>query len=243
MNTYRHLVYLVLDELKLISDDSFFSEEHIMFLLSKYRGLLLKREYKDIKKEIPESNYQTLCLETEVVDAIPGLPCEGSYLRSKEKIPELMTISSPKVYAADFYQSEITYVPKERMRYVGNNKWLQNVIYASLGPDNYLYLKSSNPQYLYMENLRVSGIFEDPEKVNEYSCDDDTENSSCDPMDNKFPIEEALIPELIQLVVKELSGALYKPADSVNNASDDLSDIYSYIKRNMKSDYQKQLES
>lgn len=54
MSTYRELVYLVLDELKLTSDDALFNEEHVMFLLGKYRGFLLKQQYKDIKKEIPE---------------------------------------------------------------------------------------------------------------------------------------------------------------------------------------------
>ena len=65
MSTYKHLVYLVLDELKLMSDDSFFTEDHVIFLLNKYRAFLLKQRYSDIRKEIPTSNYQTLCLELE----------------------------------------------------------------------------------------------------------------------------------------------------------------------------------
>jgi hypothetical protein len=38
-------------------------------------------------------------------------------------------------------------------------------------------------------------------------------------------LEEALIPQLIQLVVKELSRPEYLPKDSANNAEDDLSGI------------------
>ena len=63
MNTYRQLVYMVLDELKGSADDFTFTEDHVMFLLSKYRAFLLKQRYADIKKPMPESNYQTLCLE------------------------------------------------------------------------------------------------------------------------------------------------------------------------------------
>jgi hypothetical protein len=42
MSTYREMIHMVLDELKVISDDSHFQEEHVMFLLDKYRGFLLK---------------------------------------------------------------------------------------------------------------------------------------------------------------------------------------------------------
>lgn len=222
--TYRELVYLVLDELKLSADDAYFTEEHVVFLLGKYRGLLLKQQYKDVKKEISESNYQTLCLDLIQVPAIAGEPCEGgTYLRSKEKIPFLMSIATPRVYTEDYYQGEITYVSRERMRYVGYNRWLPNIIYASIGPDNYLYFKSFNPQYLYLEKARLTGIFEDPDKASEFECD--KSEDSCDILDMPFHLEEALIPQVVQLVVKELSGSIYLPKDTQNNSNDDLSGI------------------
>lgn len=241
MSTYRELVYLVLDELKLISDDAVFNEEHVMFLLGKYRGLLLKQQYKDIKKEIPESNYQTLCLDLKQVPAIAGEPCEGgTYLRSEEKIPFLMSIATPKVYPEDYYQGNISYVSRERMKYVGYNRWLPNVIYASIGPDNYLYFKSFNPQYLYLKKVKLTGVFEDPEKAAEFECNRD--ETTCDPMDMKFPLEEALIPQLIDSVMRELSNGIYKPEDPENNASDDLSNIASFLRNNIKSNLQKQID-
>lgn len=238
--TYRSLVYLVLDELKLSTDDSYFTEDHIIFLLSKYRGALLKQQYKDIKKEIPESNFQTLCLKLITVPAISGEECEGgTYLRSEEKIPFLINISTPNIYSEDFYQGEITYVSRERMKYVGYNKWLSNIIYASIGPDNYLYLKSFNPQYYYLESVKFTGVFEDPEIASELECN---KESACDILDKTFPLEEALIPQVVQFVVKELSGSIYKPEDKSNNASDDLSNIATYLRNNLKSNLQKQIE-
>lgn len=231
MSTYRELVYLVLDELKLTSDDALFNEEHVMFLLGKYRGLLLKQQYKDIKKEIPESNYQTLCLDLIQVPAITGEPCEGgTYLKSKEKIPFLMPVATPRVYPEDYYQGDITYVSRERMKYVGYNRWLPNIIYASIGPDNYLYFKSFNPQFLYLEKARLTGIFEEPEKAAELECNRD--ESTCDPMDMKFPLEEALIPQVVELVVRELSRPEYLPEDKQNNADDGLSEVTSQSKKN-----------
>ena len=240
MSTYRELVYLCLDELKLYSDDSAFTEDHIIFLLNKYRTFLLKQRYSDIKKQIPESNYQNICLDLIQVPAISGEPCEGGiYLRSKEKVPFLMKIGTPRVYPTDYYQGEITYVSRERMRYIGYNKYLKDIIYASIGPDNYLYLKSFNPQYLYLEKIKVTGIFEDPQAASELQCPDDSE---CDILDRGFPIEEALVSPMVELVVKELLGAEYRPEDSNNDSADDLSNLATFIQRNTKSSIAKALE-
>ena len=224
MSTYKELTYMVLDELKLYSDDALYTEEHVMFLLGKYRTFLLKQRYSDVKKQIPESNYQTICLDLIEVPAISGEPCEGgSYLRSKEKIPFLMKIGNPMVYPVDYYQGEITYVSRERMRYVGYNKYLKNIIYASIGPDNYLYFKSFNPQYLYLEKARMTGIFEDPQAASELQCPDESGDTVCDVLDKTFPIEDSLIPQLVQLVVQELYNPSRSDEDDENNAKDDLS--------------------
>lgn len=240
--TYREVTYLILDLLKQSSDDSYYTQEHILFLVSKIRSAILKQTYSNIKKEIPESNYQTICLDLIEVPAIAGEPCEGgSYLRSQQEIPSTLTIGNTQIYPVDYYQGEITFVPRERMRYVGHNKWLQNIIYASLGPDSHLYFKSSNPQYLYLKKAKMTGIFEDTDKAAELECSSE-EGEVCDIMDKKFPLEEGLVASVIELTVKYLNGAAYKPKDSTNNAADDLSDIMTFIRRNMKSNLQKQIE-
>lgn len=243
MATFRELAFICLDQLKISGDDSYITLEHVIFLLSKIRGMILKQRYSDIKKEIPQSNYQTICLNLIPVPAISGEPCEGGeYLRSKEKIPSTMPIGSTVIYPVDFYQGiHISYISRERMRYVGHNKWLKNIIYASLGPDNYLYFKSSNPQFLYLKNIRMSGIFEDPDKAAELECED-SENKACDILDREYPLEEGLVAPVIEMVVKYLSSAAYKPEDSTNDSNDDLSDLMTFIRRNMKSNLQKQIE-
>lgn len=222
MSTYRELTYMVLDELKIISDDSFIQEEHIIFLLDKYRTFLLKQRYSDIKKEIPESNYQTICLDLEPKQAFEGDRCSNSYLWSKQEIPNMLSISTPKISPMDYFSGDITYINRERFKYVGSNKFLQNIIYSTLAPNKHLYLKSNNPQYKYLEKVQLTGIFEDSSKASELSCE---KNSKCDILDRDFPIEEGLIPQMIELIVKELSGVIYRPTDTINNATDDLNKI------------------
>lgn len=242
MSTYRELAYMIMDELKLSSDDSYYTEEHIYFLMDKYRGFLLRQKYSDVRKDIPESNYQTVCVDLIEVPAIPEVECEGGdYLRSTAKIPHLLTIGAPKVYPTDYFSSEhISIVSMQRLRYVGYNKWLPNIIYCALGPDNYLYFKSNNPQFLHLKKAKITGIFEDSEKAQSLNCEGEEQN--CDISENKFPLEESLIPLLIQSVVKELSGAVYRPKDNINDASDDLSAIRAFIRNNMKSNLQKQID-
>ena len=224
MSTYKELVYLVSDELKTTSDDSHFTNDHILFLLSKFRSFVLKQRYSDVKKQIPESNYQTLCLDLIEVPAISGEPCEGgSYLKSSIKLPNTMKIGNSRVYPMDYYQGEISYISRDRMRYVGYNKYLQNIIYCSLAPDGYLYFKSWNPQFLYLEKVKFTAIFEDIIEASNNECS--SGDNPCDIMDKTFPIEDALIPVLIELVVKELRSAEYLPEDKVNNADDQLSEV------------------
>lgn len=221
MSTWREIVYMCVDELKLLSDDSYYTEDHLVYLISKYRAFLLKKQYSDLKKFIPESNFSTICLDLIEVPAISGEECEGgSYLRTKNKIPYMMGIKYPRVYPIDYYQGEITYVNRDRMKYTGYNKYLSNIIYCSLAPDNYLYFKSANPQYLYLEKVRLVALFENAEETFGLQCDDD--GKVCDFLDSKFPLESSLISPLLELVVKELRSAEFVEEDDDNNAKDDL---------------------
>ena len=242
--TYAEIIYACLDEIKANSDDSYVTEEYVLFLARKWRTALLIKTYKDNKKEVSSSNYQTICLTLEESDAIDGSPCTGgSYLRSVEEIPTTLSVGTAQVYPTDYYQGEITLVSRERMRYVGYNKWLRNIIYCSIGPDNRLYFTSNNPQHMYLESVAFTAVFEDSELADELSCDDG-ESESCDPMQRTFPLEEGLVTALIELVVKEILGVAYRPQSAgVNDSADDLSDIINWARNNMKSNVQKQIDS
>lgn len=229
--TVREITFMCLDLAKAnSSDDSFWTEDHVIFLLKKYRSFLIKKEQEKQKATTDiasEFEYQQICLDLEKVAAIDGEPCTGGYyLRTTKKIPKILEDNQPRVYPIDFYQGiNISYVPRDRMRYVGTNKFLQNIIYVSLGPDLHLYLNSSNPQFLYLKKLRISAVFEDFDDISCYLCDEDGNSTTCDVMDEVFPIREYLVPTLMELVVKELTTAKYQPVDEHNNASDDMSKV------------------
>lgn len=209
---------MVLDEIKSNSDDSYVTEDHVRFLVDKYRAFILKQKYSDIKKQIPESNYQTICLDLEEVDAIDKYPCGRTYLRSIKEIPVLLPIGNTQVYPMDYYQGEITYVSREKMKYVGFNKYMKNIIYCSLAPNNHLYFKSNNAQHKYLERVKITGIFEDSNKADELSIDND-DKCNCNPLDRTVALEDALVPVVIEMIVKELLGVKYQPRDTMNDAA------------------------
>ena len=239
MASYRELVYMVLDEVKLISDDSYYTEEHILFLLNKYRVAILKKMYESGKKQLSDSNYQTLCLHLERTN--DGVCGKGTYLKSKEAVPYTIPIGNTRAFAGDYFSRDINYVSMDRMRYVGANKYTSKLTYATIGPDNHLYLKSANPNFSYLSRIKVRAIFEDAEEASTLSCDSDDEKCT-DALDKKFPIEEGLIPDIIKMVMTEILGAAYRPKDDTNNANDDISDIATFIRRNMKSPITKAIE-
>ena len=113
MATYRSIVYMALDELKLISNDATYTPEHLIFLADNYRALLLDRRYRDARKgEVTRSNYQEICLDLIEVPAIPGTSCAGVYLRSTKKMPSVMNIGIKHIYPVDYFTSEhISYIP------------------------------------------------------------------------------------------------------------------------------------
>ena len=228
MSTYREIVYMINDQLKLFSDDSSFTEDHIRFIAKNLRSFIIEKKYKN-STDIPYSNYQTICLDLEETPAIAGTDCFGSYLKSTKKVPSIFLFGGHTIYPVDFISSKmISLVSIDRIKYAGEgNPYLSNMIYATIGPDDYLYLKSKNPQFLYLKKVRFMSLFVDAEAASELECDSNGEKIVCDILDKEFPLDNSLIELLINYAVTELGGQRYMPTDKINNASDDNSGVMS----------------
>lgn len=227
----NEVIYYCLDAIKAISDDSHVNEDHVLFLLSKYRAALLQ-QYFNIRKPMTESNYQTVPLTLTTTDK---LPCTyGPKMKSNETLPAILPIIKPTVLLFNGFESDvIEYVPFSRLKNTGHNKWKSTFIYSSIGPEGCLYLSFSNPQAQYLEEVKLRAIFEDFEKAYDLQFGKD----QYDLMEQEFPFEYAMIPDLIARVVKDILGTAWRPADQKNNASDDLADIVTFVRRNMKKRY------
>ena len=224
MSTFREIVYLVLDELKVLSDDATFTENHILYLINNYRPLLLKQRYSDIKKSISSNNYTEICLDMEEGPNITPSPCDLNfyYMRSIKRIPSIMSFGNTKIYSENYFNYEIPYVDKNRLKYVGYNRFIPISVFGSLGSDSKLYLKSSTETVKDITSVKMYAVFQDAIGASELLCEG---LKACNILDRDFPLEEALIPPLIQLVVEELRKSVYLPEDKENNADDDLSEV------------------
>ncbi len=226
MATFREMAYMVLDLLKERSDDAYYTEEHALFVLTKLRAFLLEKKYKGARNAafspLSAENMQTVCLDLTPSTGLAG--CDGKWLKSVATVPDLITDMPAAVHTVnDLLPTAITFIAPERMPYVGHNRWLRNMIYCSRSTDGHLYLHSVNPQFIYLEKVMMNGVFTDPEAAAELSCDGD--DASCDILDMRFPLEEPLLVQCIELAVQDISGSRYVPEDKRNNAKDDLGEV------------------
>lgn len=115
----------------MLSDDSIITEDHVIYLLAKYRAFLIKQQYLDKGQTVPQSYYQTICLDLERASSYDNSCAGNIYLRTIQEVPIVAEGTSPRIYPTDYYTGNIQYVDRDRMKYVGTNKYLANVIYAS----------------------------------------------------------------------------------------------------------------
>ena len=128
------------------------------------------------------------------------------------------------------------------MKYVNYNKFLKNIIYAAIGPDDHVYMKSSNPMYENLSRIKINAVFDDFEKTAELACYSDGSEMECDSFEMEFPIDSYLVPELIDRVLRELLGAAYRIQEKSNDANDNMGAIANFIRSYIKKPLQRQLE-
>lgn len=239
MNTYRECIYMVFDELKLDSDDSRIEVEHIIFLLNKYRAILTKQRYGGTKRDVPLEYYQIwelgqLDLPTNNTDVrrtfsfkkpvppilnLHGVLLETSISYHTSPLEEHCIIDGTPIpiytQSTDYVENniDVNFINPDRFKYLGYNKWLSSQPYATIGYDHKLYI-SSTADFLNGKSFRIQGVFENPT---------DFQDTTDGKLDMYFPVEQALVQPIIDLIVKELGNVLYLPKDGENNSSDDLS--------------------
>lgn len=232
--TYRELVYMALDALKIHSDDSKFTEDHVIFLLNKYRAYALHQKYSKTLEGVNNRNYQTIQVSIKYLESNR---LEGEYYaRSDKSIPNILTITLPEVWRDEFRNEECVYTTDKRLKYTGNNRFLKKTIYCSVSNENKLWIKSTNVDVKTISYVFLYAVFSDP--IEAYNFVTSTE----DILDLDFPLEDVLVPSVLELVLKDLTNGIYKPSDTTNDAQDALSDLAGFLRRNMKSQFQKQID-
>ena len=213
MTTYREAIYMCLDLLKGTSDDFSYTEDHIAYLLDKFRALLLKQTYGvDPKKHIPYTNYQTI--------EVTFTPKEvKDIIKSDNQIPNMLQLGIPRIITPDnyYYDYKFEFTSRERLPFTGNNRFTSMINYCALDEDNYVLYKTKPNQWVMTEDtiqltpnrFSIVGIFENPKDLYD------------DYMDEIIPIEETLITTLVGMVFDSLVKIVTLPSDTINNGTDE----------------------
>ena len=228
--TWREIIYMIEDITKQISDDSNFNEEHIAFLCGKYRNTILNQQYLTGKKTINDNDYQLICvtLEPKVVDICPN----QTVLVSKEEVPFTMPIGIKQVYPVGNYndRNKFSFIPINRFPYAGN-KFVKSNIYVSVGPDNHLYVKGDNENYMFLEKVQFKALFEDIQKASILELMCKTGCNECSYLDARFPLEDAFVGVLMQYVINDITRGIYNLRDTENDAFDNSDQLAQAISR------------
>lgn len=259
-STYREVVFMIKDLLKLNSQESYFEEEHIIYLAHQQRMMLLKQRYNDIRKDIADVNFQTIVLNiapytdnkwlkpgsNPILISTSGVnstnPTEGD-----GRVPSIINVNSvpsTTTRVRDYATGELlTFVNFDRLHYTGYNKWLSKINYCAIstGQDNgKLIIKAGTvaEDVPDITKVMLTSLFENP--LDAYLLQETVDQTN--ELDYIFPLEAPLIPVLIDMVSKALLGASYRPADDNNNADDSLSDLTAFLRQNLKSPITKAIE-
>ena len=221
------IIYNVREDLKTFTDDNELSDRLIIHLYNIKRAKYLRQDLNNFQKTTDLSITQTLCLSLEVVTANQcGLDIEcATILRTKRKIPqplELHTkVAITNVRSTNRISVPFNFVSKEKAiysKYAPFNKG----VYAFLDNDGYIYIVSKMDTVNLLECLTVTGIFEDPlELINYTNCCDCEEAVPCfDINTTNYPLQPHYVDLIKSEIVKERAELLKLPEDKVNNSDD-----------------------
>ena len=219
MATLNKIIYDVREAYRLYSDDSDISNEYLAYQVNIARALLLEQKFSNRQYVIPQKIRQTFKMNLELAEGNELVSGISTVLRTKDPIQYPLEPynfkSNMRVNSGSYDDSYFTLIDPSRFPYVGNNKWLQNQIYYTIGTDFRLYFTSSNPVFKTMEQIKLSMVCTNPEEAYPYTLYYD---SNVDFEHSEYPFEENMITLLTDMIIKKLVVNLQSPEDKSNDS-------------------------
>ena len=222
MATLRESIYDIKEIFDVDTDDKQLSDEHLADLIKTKRAKYLRNYLSNLKKEIPLEAKQLICMELCDDDL-----CDDDYkvLRTTNKIPANIESTGrsniAEAYLGSRFAKYINIIDYSRIPYIMSGRYIDMQIYISVDPLGYGIVLSKSGNHEILEELRLNITAEDPEFADQYTCDCEDEENSCDFYDKKFPIELSMLDDIKKEIINELSIKFKIPSDSINNSQDD----------------------
>lgn len=226
--TLSKLIYDVREFLKQYNNDSDIDDRYITYLYGIKRAKYLRQELNNFQRTTDITSTQTLCLELEEVNVLQcGLDfdCE-TIVRSKQPIPKPLELHIKSALTAVRSTNRISvpfsFVNKERAVYSLYSNF-NNGIFAFLDNDLHIYLISKLDSLKLIECITVTGVFEDPlELMNYTNCCSCKDFTPCFDLDNvDYPLQPHHIDLIRSEIIQDLTSKFKIPEDNQNDSEDE----------------------
>lgn len=222
------IIYDVREGVRQYTDDSEISDRYIIHLYNVKRAKYLRQDLNNLQKSNDISVLQKICLELEEVsinDCNIDFDCE-TIIRTKRPLPKLLESNiKPAIISikpTNRLSIPFNFVTKERAVYSSNSPF-KNSVFVFLDTDNHLYFTSGLDFYKLIECITVTGIFDDPFELQNY-----TNCCGCEPNENpcfnyetsEYPLQSHHIDYIREEIIQMLIRGLKIPEDKINNTDD-----------------------
>ena len=171
---------------------------------------------------MPTEIKQELCLSLTLTDKVDGYSCAGKILTT-QVLPASIKIKGKEgpllVRVEDGSVISLNRVAVERIPYLFENRYLQNVTYCAEDLSGKLLIISNNNKYKFLKNIKVTDVFSNPDEASKLSCNYDS--SINDVWEKPYACEIGMIDNIVNLVVKDLLRTVQIPSDNKNDSLDD----------------------
>lgn len=217
-NSLRHIIYNIRTLIKdRHSDDLKFTDRNIAYWIKYLRVKLIRQDYE--KGRDPSDNItQSISVDVESVDTGSSISqTTGEFqIKSKTKLPKFISTYHRDLMltVGSAIDESFNIIIQSKAKAIRNCKTKYGKKFPVAYLDNgYLYIIGCN---FYIENVVVSGVFEDPEEVEKFNNPDYNED---DFYDKDYPLEGHMI-DMINNIIKtnELNLYFQLPEDKVNDA-------------------------
>ncbi len=220
------MIYDVRESLKLYTDDTEISNRYITFLYGIKRAKYLRQDLNNFQHTTDLSITQTLCLGLEVVSANQcGLDLEcDTILRTKRPIPQPIELhvktAITNVRATNRISVPFNFTTKEKAIYSKHSPF-NNAIFAFLDNDKYIYLLSGLDTLDLLECITITGVFEDPlDLINYTNCCDCEDSPSCFDEDTaEYPLQPHYVDLIKDEIVAQLAAKMNIKEDKENDSN------------------------
>ena len=225
--TLDKLVFDVREYLKLYTNDSDIDDRYIIHLYNIKRAKYLRQDLNNFQRTTDITATQTLCLRLEEVSVYQcnlDIDCE-TILRTKKPIPKPLELhlksALTQVRSTNRIDVPFSFISKERAIFSMYSSFSKG-IFAFLDNDLHIYLISKMNTIKLLECLTITGIFEDPlELMNYTNCCSCEEQVPCfDLYTTEYPLQSHYIDLIKNEIVNELSSKFKIPEDNENDSED-----------------------